>query len=145
MDPLSLSASIAGLITITSTIVNGGFKFLFEFKHADETIKNLFFELNALFGSLHSLENVTKRFEVDQSSLQHTARIHHINACHSTLHKIEIQLDKVAAKKNKFTDKTKQRTLWSLSKSETHLSSRGSKDINHYSAWHLMLMECMLS
>lgn len=121
MDPLSLSASIAGLITITNAIVTGGFKYLSEFKQGDETIKNLFREVNLLFGILHSLENVAKQFESEQSSLQHTTRIHHINACDNTLRKIETQLEKVAAKRNKVTDRVslRQRALWPLSKPET--------------------------
>jgi Fungal N-terminal domain of STAND proteins len=119
MDPLSVSASIAGLIAITNSIVTNGFKFLSEFKQADETIKGLFYEVNLLFGTLHSLENVAKRLESEQSSTQHTARIHHINACDNTLRKIEAQLEKVAAKRNKATDRARQRVLWPMSQSET--------------------------
>ena len=74
-----------------------------------------------MFGILHPLENIAKRFESEKASLQHTTRMHHINACDDTLRKFEYQLDKVAAKRNKVTDKTslRQKALWPLSKSET--------------------------
>jgi ABC-type transporter Mla subunit MlaD len=119
MDPLSISASVAGLIMITNSIVTNGFKYLSEFKQSDETIRNLFHEVNLLFGILHSLEKVTERLEADESSHQYTTRIHHINACDNTLRKIAAQLDKVKAKRNKTIDKTRQRLLWTMSKLET--------------------------
>jgi exopolysaccharide biosynthesis predicted pyruvyltransferase EpsI len=121
MDPLSISASIAGLIMITNSIVTNGFKYLSEFKQSDETVKNLFREVNLLFGTLHSLQNVASRLEreQDQGSISHITRIHHINACDNTLRKVQSQLEKVAAKKNTTTDRTRQRVLWPLSKAET--------------------------
>jgi hypothetical protein len=119
MDPLSLSASIAGLIMITNSIVTNGFKYLPEFKQSDETIRSLFNEVNLLFGTLHSLQNIATRLEHEQSSIPHTTRIHHINACDKTLRKVETQLEKVAAKRNTITDRTRQRVVWPLSKAET--------------------------
>ncbi len=122
MDPLSISASIAGLIMITNSIVTNGFNDLSEYKQSDETIQNLFHEVNLLFGTLHSLQNVAKRLESDsanQSAAEHSARIHRINACDNVLRKIETQLDCIAAKKNKSRDRIKQRALWPLSKAET--------------------------
>ncbi|TVY21838.1 Serine/threonine-protein phosphatase 6 regulatory ankyrin repeat subunit C [Lachnellula arida] len=119
MDPLSISASIAGLITITNAIVTSGFKYLSEFKHSDETIKALFHEVNLLSGTLHSLQHVATRLEHEQSNLSHTTRIHHINACDNTLRKVEAQLETVAAKRNTATARTRQRVLWPLSKAET--------------------------
>jgi hypothetical protein len=119
MDPLSISSSISGLIMITNSIVTNGFKYLSEFKQGDETVKNLFHEVNLLFGTLHSLQNVAARLEREQSSISHTTRIHHINACNITLRKVEAQLEKVAAKRNTATDRTRQRVLWPLSKVET--------------------------
>jgi hypothetical protein len=119
MDPLSISSSIAGLIMITNTIVTNGFKYLSEFKESGETVKSLFHEVNLLFGTLHSLQNVAARLEHQQSSIPPTTRIHHINACYVTLRKVEAQLEKVAAKRNTATDRTRQRVLWPLSKVET--------------------------
>lgn len=68
---------------------------------------------------LHSLQNVAARLEREQSSISHTTRIHHIHACDRTLRKVETQLEKVAAKRNTATDRTRQRVLWPLSKAET--------------------------
>jgi hypothetical protein len=119
MDPLSISASIAGLIMITNSIVTNGFKYLSEFKESGEIVKSLFHEVNLLFGTLHSLQNVAARLEHQQSSIPSTTRIHHINACYVTLRKVEAQLEKVAAKRNTATDRTRQRVLWPLSKVET--------------------------
>ncbi|KAK0108253.1 hypothetical protein ONS95_003071 [Cadophora gregata] len=119
MDPLSISASIAGLIMITNGIVTNGFKYLSEFKQSDETVKNLFHEVNLLFGTSHSLQKVAIRLELEQTSPQHTTRIHHINNCDNVLRKIEAQLEHIAAKKNKSMDRARQRVLWPLSKAET--------------------------
>src|SRR4051794_19003313 len=114
MDPLSISAGVAGLITITQVIVTGGFKFISEFKDSDDTIKALFHEVNLLFGTLQSLKNVADRLEREDASNQHATRIHHINACDNTLRKVETQLAKIAASKNTASHHIRQRIRWPL-------------------------------
>lgn len=120
MDPLSISASIAGLLTITGAIVKTGFKLLNDINDADETIKNLFYEVNSLYGILTSLSNVAEFLEADETATTHyQGRTHLIDACFNTLRKIEISLDNVSAKRNKRVDHMKQRLKWPLKVSET--------------------------
>ena len=119
MDPLSVSASIAGLITIADVIVRNGFKFISEVKEADNSIRDLFCEVNLLVGVLHSLRNVAQRFESDDASHGYAMRIDHINACDNTLHKIQLQLDKINNKKDRTISRAKRRLLWPLSQTET--------------------------
>ncbi len=110
-DPVSLSVSIAGLITITNSIVTNVFNYLSEFKQSDEKIKDLFHKMNMLFGKLQSLQNVAARLEHQQSSIPHTTRIHYINACDITLREVEAQFEKVKVKRNTAMDRTRQRVL----------------------------------
>jgi len=119
MDPLSLSASIAGLITMADVIVRNGFKYISEVKEADNSIRDLFCEVNLLVGTLHSLRNIAQRFEVDDSSHTYAMRIDHVNACDKTLYKIQLQLDKISNTKDRSISRTKKRLLWPLSQSET--------------------------
>ncbi|TVY94089.1 Serine/threonine-protein phosphatase 6 regulatory ankyrin repeat subunit C [Lachnellula willkommii] len=119
MDPLSISASVTALITITIGIVTNGFNYLSEFKHSDATIKALFLEVELLSATLKSLQEVATRLEHEQSSISHTTRIHHIYACWYTLCKVDEQLGKVAVKKNTATARTRQRAMWPLTKAGT--------------------------
>jgi hypothetical protein len=63
MDPLSVAASVAGLITIAETVVNRGFKLGKIAKNAEREIARLIAEVTNLFGVLHSLHLVVLRFE----------------------------------------------------------------------------------
>jgi len=106
---------------ITNSVVKTVFKLLSEFKQSDDTIKRLFHEINLLSGTLQSLDNVATRLEIEQSSPQHTTRIYHINACDNTLRKIEAQLEKIAAKRDRAIDRARQRTWWLMSKADTEI------------------------
>jgi hypothetical protein len=63
MDPISISASIAGLITLADIVLVRGFKFVKMFKNANQEITMLIAEITSLYGVLHSLQLVACRFE----------------------------------------------------------------------------------
>ena len=63
MNPLTISASVAGLITLTELIVSRGYEFLKGVKNAKDKITQLLVEITALFGVLQSLRLVALRFE----------------------------------------------------------------------------------
>jgi hypothetical protein len=66
-DPLSISASIAGLLSIADIIIRNGYNFIRESKGAEETVARLISEVNNLSGILYSLRNVVQRFEDDKT------------------------------------------------------------------------------
>jgi hypothetical protein len=55
-DQLSISASIAGLMTIADIVIRNGYKYVIAAKNADKAVASLIREVNSLSGTLHSLE-----------------------------------------------------------------------------------------
>ena len=86
MDPLSISASIAGLITLTELIVSHGYEVLKGIKHAKAEINELLAEITALFGVLQSLRLVADRFQghAYESALQ----ANYLGSCHDLVSRI---------------------------------------------------------
>lgn len=121
MDPLSISASIAGLISLTEIAVKNGFRLIKDSTDAEDIVKKLFYELNALYGVLQSLFNVVSVLETADTpaSYSHGAQSHLITACLATIIKVEKILEKVAAKRNKNLQRVKQRLRWPLNADET--------------------------
>ena len=119
-DPLSVSASVAGLITIADIIVRNGYKYVKLFKDADKSVGSLVSAVNLLSGTLHSLRNIAERLESDNASIRFATQIHHVDACYQTLRKIMDLLDKFELSKTKgFLHATAQRLRWPLTSSET--------------------------
>jgi Fungal N-terminal domain of STAND proteins len=63
MDPLSISASVAGLITLAELVLGRGFKLAKAFRNADQEVTKLIAEVTSLYGVLQSLRLVALRFE----------------------------------------------------------------------------------
>jgi hypothetical protein len=120
MDPLSISASVAGLITITDVIVRNGYKFLHNAKDADQSVAALITQVNNLSGTLYSLRNVVQRFETDVTPFEPTSQVRHIETCYKTLHKIQTSLDRANPTNSKTSlGSLKRKLKWPLSNSET--------------------------
>ena len=118
MDPLSISASIAGLITLTEVIVSHGYEFLKGVKHAKAEISQLLVEITALFGVLQSLRIVAGRFEGAQlgSSIQATQ----LQACHDLVHRIREHLRQALPEDKDGRWRTAGKSIrWPLSSGET--------------------------
>lgn len=92
MDPLSISASIAGLVTITEMIAGKSYKYIKEVKGATKEIKGLLDTITELFGILNSLRLVSARYE--NEDFECTMQTQHIHSCHSLLERIKERLDK---------------------------------------------------
>jgi hypothetical protein len=119
-DPLSVSASVAGLITIADIVVRNGYKYIRLFKDADKSVGSLVLAVNLLSGTLHSLRNIAERLDSDNTSIGFTTQIHHVEACYQTLRKIMDLLDKFELSKTKgFLQTTAQKLRWPLTSSET--------------------------
>ena len=64
-DPLSISASIAGLITIADSVFHRTFKYVKAVKEAPKEIAALSPELGILYGILNSLHLIAYQFETE--------------------------------------------------------------------------------
>jgi len=125
MDPLSLSASIAGLISITDMIAGRSYKYIKEARGASKEIQKLLEEITDLFGILNSLRLVASRYQ--DEDFDSTMQSQHIYTCHMLLEKIKVRLDKadpsqVDESKSPFRQKASSlgRTLiWPFSSAET--------------------------
>jgi hypothetical protein len=125
MDPLSISASIAGLISITDMIAGRSYKYIKDARGASKEVKKLLEEITDLFGILNSLRLVASRYQ--DEDFDSTMQSQHIHTCHTLLEKIKDRLDKadpsqVDETKSPFRQKasTVGRTLiWPFSSTET--------------------------
>jgi hypothetical protein len=91
-DPLSVAASVAGLITIAEAVISNRYQYVKDAKDSGSQIATLISEITNLFGVLHSLHLVACRFEGEK--FDSTMQIHHIQSCYLVLDKIQQQLDK---------------------------------------------------
>ena len=91
-DPLSISASIAGLVTLADIVFRRTYKYVKAVKKAPKEISALSTEIGALYGVLSNLELVSRQLEHEKSDL--TTRTHHIHSCYQTLERIKSILDR---------------------------------------------------
>jgi len=119
-DQLSISASIAGLMTIADIVIRNGYKYVIAVKNADKAVASLIREVNSLSGTLHSLRNIAEGLEGEDAPFISTTQIHHIESCYRTLRKINELLDKFELSKTKgLVERASQRLRWPLTHSET--------------------------
>ena len=91
-DPISVSASIAGLITITDTVFNRAFKYVKAVKGAPNEVSSLALALGALSGILHNLHLVASQLEGEPFDT--AIQVNHVYSCIQTVEKVEKILDK---------------------------------------------------
>lgn len=65
-DPLSIAASVAGLITLTEYVLVKGFAIGKTIKDAESEISSLLSETSNLFGTLQSLSIISRQFEAER-------------------------------------------------------------------------------
>src|SRR5882757_424290 len=119
-DPLSISASIAGLMTIADIVIRNGYKYIAAVKDADKAVASLISEVNSLSGTLHSLRNIAEGLEGDDTPFNSTTQTHHVESCFRTLKKIDVLLAKFELSKTKgLVERAAQRLKWPLTHSET--------------------------
>jgi DNA replication protein DnaC len=119
-DPLSLAASIAGLISLADLVFKTTYKFVRAAKDARDEIKSLVDEINNLASVLRRLEALTPDLEDEGQSFDPTLRNHYLNHCYKTFNKIEFRVKKASEsfKKSKFDGIVRQ-LKWPFSSSET--------------------------
>ncbi|KAI9648079.1 hypothetical protein NHQ30_002708 [Ciborinia camelliae] len=92
MDPLSMSASISGLISILGVMVEKSYKYINTVRGYAQDVKQLVDHMTDLYGILNKLRLVASRF--DDESITSTIQLQHINSCRTLLEKIKERLDK---------------------------------------------------
>jgi len=119
-DPLLISASIAGLLTIADIVIRNGYKYVQAVQSSDKVVAKLIREVNSLSGILYSLRNVAEGLEGESMPFISTTQIHQVESCYRTLQKISQLLDRFKLSKTKgLLDQAKQRLIWPLTHSET--------------------------
>lgn len=100
MDPLSLAASIAGIISLADVVFVRVTKYIRAAKNADKDIETLSKEVLLLIGAVSSLAKLAQVFESDGIGDRSVSelRMNHIAACHDTLDEIKRNLNKFEGK-----------------------------------------------
>lgn len=107
-DPLSIAASIAGVISLADMVFMRTRKYLSLAKNADQDVKDLAQEVLLLSGGLHSLSKLAQALDADGLKDQpiNNLRMHHIAACH-------VALDEILKKLKKLDDNgLKRKLVW---------------------------------
>ncbi|OTA97078.1 hypothetical protein M434DRAFT_66317, partial [Hypoxylon sp. CO27-5] len=92
-DPLSISASIAGLVTLADVVFLRLMKYVRSVKNAVKEVEELAREINVLGGALNSLSRLARSFD-DEPADNKKFRMHHIEACSDILADIQKKLKK---------------------------------------------------
>ncbi|KAF4458972.1 Ankyrin repeat, partial [Fusarium albosuccineum] len=118
-DPLSISASIAGLVTLADTIFRATFRFAKAAKNVKQDVTQLASETQDLAGVLHRLSLLASALELDTS--QKTLRLHHVISCRQMLLRVEKTLSKATADlgSEKSIHHVKRALKWPFSSTET--------------------------
>jgi hypothetical protein len=96
MDPLSLAASISGLVTIADTVFTRVHKYIRAVKAAKEEIQALSEEINWLAATLRSLRALASELEAEGDVFDPTLMVHLVGHCRQTLGKIESKVKNAA-------------------------------------------------
>lgn len=91
-NPLSVTASLAGLVTLADLVFCRIFKYVQAVKGASKEISALSSEVGALYGILNNLRLVS--LQLDDQTFLSTARVDHITSCAKTLENLKSILDK---------------------------------------------------
>ena len=117
-EPLSVAASIAGLVTLADIIFGRTCKYAKAVKKAPHDMSALSSEINALYGTLQRLRLVTCQFE--EELFNSTVRTEHLHSCYQTLEKIRAKLGEYHAPEleSHCLDRMAKRLRWPFTSSE---------------------------
>lgn len=117
-DPLTISASIAGLVTLADVVFSRIFQYVKGVKEASKDISTLSSEVGALYGILNNLRLVACQLE--DESFRSTTRAHHLHSCTQTLEKLREILDKdtTSSTQTQRVESIKRKLHWPFKSSE---------------------------
>ncbi|KAI0418232.1 ankyrin repeat-containing domain protein [Xylaria grammica] len=118
MDPLSVAASIAGLVTLADAVFRGVYKYCRAASDASDEIKELANRLQSLAGILHSLGILADALE--QDGAHPTIQMTHISDATKLLGEIQTRLDRSKSRINSSKLALIQHSLkWPFTKTRT--------------------------
>ncbi|KAF4887570.1 Ankyrin repeat, PH and SEC7 domain containing protein secG [Colletotrichum fructicola] len=103
-DPLSISASIAGLVTLADTVFLRLTKYIKSVQSADKEIKDLCKEVNLLGGAVNMLARLARGHELEDEPFNRDFRMYHIEAC-------ALILNDISQKTKKYDGNSKSKLL----------------------------------
>lgn len=117
-DPLSVSASIAGLVTLADIVFRRTYRYAKAAKKAQKEISALSAEIGALYGILSNLHLVSCQLE--GGLFESTTRTHHIHSCYQTLEHVRSILDRddTSALRDERVESLKRNLRWPFKSSE---------------------------
>ncbi|KAF4951699.1 hypothetical protein FSARC_12850 [Fusarium sarcochroum] len=120
-DPLSIAASIAGIISLTDTVFRYVFKYSRNASGAKEDVHRLTEEINAFSTVLRSLQALAIELETEKQPYEPTLRVQHLGDCQRMFERIRKRVKKAA---DEFDNPSKWQGLtrqlkWPFSSSET--------------------------
>jgi Cdc6-like AAA superfamily ATPase len=119
-DPLSLAASIAGLISLADVAFKYTFKFVRATKDAKSDVSTLADEINNVGSILRVLEALASDLETEGDQFDPTLRNHYLNHCFRTLSRIETKAKKATQRfARSKVESIYQQLKWPFSSSET--------------------------
>lgn len=120
MDPLSLSASIAGLVSLADVVFRAVFKYARAVKDAENYVQTLSDGIIELITMLKSLEALALAFEYDGDEFDPLLSARHLDQLRQVLRKIEMKVKKpLESFKQSKLDGVMRRLKWPFSISET--------------------------
>ena len=115
-EPLSISASIAGLVTLTDAVFRRTFNYVKAVKGAPNELSALLTAMGALSGILHNLSLIACQLEGEL--FESTIQASHIHLCLQTVDKVKSILDRFDSSKEGHSMKTMKRLKWPFSGAE---------------------------
>lgn len=117
-DPLSISASIAGLIALADSVFRRTFNYIKSVKEAPKEIAALSSEIGALYGILNHVHLIACQLEGEK--FDSAIQVHYIHSCFQTFEKIKTMLDKYDTLNidRRSVDAMKRRLTWPFTVSE---------------------------
>ena len=117
-EPLSVSASISGVITLADIVFRRTYKYVKAVKNAPKEISALSTEIGSLYGTLSTLQLVSRQLEGE--TFDTSTRIHHVQSCFKTLQHVRSILDKddTSSLNDQRLETFKRKLRWPFTSSE---------------------------
>src|ERR1700759_4060604 len=108
-DPLSIAASVAGLVTISEAVFHAVVSYGKEVKHAPEEVTRLAIRISELSGALHSLRLLVVQLSAEKATV--LLRMESIRECQRLLNQIRERLAPMQAPKTRSTRSSIQQAM----------------------------------
>ncbi|KAF8246554.1 hypothetical protein K440DRAFT_602223, partial [Wilcoxina mikolae CBS 423.85] len=113
-DPLSIAASVAGLISLAETVIGLGYQYHNDAKGFPADFERLLSEISSLYGVLCQIKLIVSR-----PGRTSNISFHSINDCDSTLREIVGILESTTPRAGKTIQNAAKKLLWPLKKGDT--------------------------